>query len=143
MFNTPAKMARENIARAGRDLLKGDMARAVSFCCEALKIMIESTIFGKEKFEVEVHLQEFLKEFNQNAEVKAYYAARGVHTTPYVRFARGEERKLLSALTALLGDLQQVRDPDRRGRESSARPTRSGNPGPGPAAPGSQGLPRP
>lgn len=106
MFNTPAKMARENIARASRDLLKGDMARAVGFCCDALKIMIESTIFGKEKFEVEVHLQEFLKEFNQNPEVKAYFAAKEVHTSPYVRFARGEERKVLAALSVVLGDLQ-------------------------------------
>ena len=108
MFNTPAKMAREHIARANRDLLKGDMVRAVGFCCDALKIMIESTIFGKEKFEVEVHLQEFLKEFNQNAEVKAYFAARDVHTTPFVRFARGEERKTLSALSSVLGDLQKA-----------------------------------
>jgi len=108
MFNTPAKMARENIARAGRDLLKVDMTTAVTFCCEALKIMIESSIFGKEKFEVEVHLQEFLKEFNQNAEVKAYYAAKQVHTTPYVRFARGEERKLLASLSVVLGALQQA-----------------------------------
>jgi tetratricopeptide (TPR) repeat protein len=108
MFNTPAKMARENVARAGRDLLKGDMAKAVGFICDALKIMIESTIFGKEKFEVEVHLQEFLKEFNSHAEVKAYFTAKNVHTTPYVRFARGEERKLLAALSVVLGDLQQA-----------------------------------
>ncbi|MEW5774202.1 MAG: hypothetical protein AB1916_11840 [Thermodesulfobacteriota bacterium] len=108
MFNTPAKMARENVARASRDLLKGDMTKAVGFCCDALKIMIESTIFGKEKFEVEVHLQEFLKEFNQNPEVKAYFAAKEVHTSPYVRFARGEERKLLAALSVVLGDLQEA-----------------------------------
>lgn len=108
MFNTPAKMVRENIARASRDLLKGDMARAVGFCCDALKIMIESTIFGKEKFEVEVHLQDFLKEFNQHSDVKAYFAAKDIHTTPYVRFARGEERKLLAAFAAVLTDLQQA-----------------------------------
>lgn len=108
MFNTPAKMVRENVARAGRDLLKGDMAKAVSFCCEALKIMIESTIFGKEKFEVEVHLQDFLKEFNSHPEVKSYFASKDIHTTPYVRFARGEERKLLAAMAAMLADLQQA-----------------------------------
>lgn len=108
MFNTPAKMVRENVARASRDLLKGDMARAVSFCCEALRIMIESTIFGKEKFEVEVHLQDFLKEFNQHPDVKAYFAARDVHTTPYVRFARGEERKVLGTMSAILSELQHA-----------------------------------
>ncbi len=108
MFNTPAKIARENIARAGRDLLKGEMARAVGFICDALKIMIESTIFGKEKFEVEVHLQEFLKEFNTHPDVKAYFAAKNIHNLPYVRFARGEERKLLGALSEVHSDLQEA-----------------------------------
>lgn len=107
MFQTPAKVARENVARASRDLLKGDMPRAVGFCCDALRIMIESTIFGKEKFEVEVHLQDFLKEFNSHSDVKSYFASKNVHATPFVRFNRGGERQLLGQLTEVLNDLRK------------------------------------
>jgi tetratricopeptide (TPR) repeat protein len=107
MFNTPAKQARENIARATRDLLKGDLSRALEFSAQAAKLMAQGSIFGREKFEVEVHMQEFLKEFNNHPEVKAHFTAKGVHVTPYVRYDRGGESKLLTALGTLFVEIKK------------------------------------
>lgn len=96
MFDTPAKRVRENLARAKRSLSKGEVQKSLVHVQAALKEMITAQIFGRDKFEVEVHLQEFLKEFNGHPEVKKYFSAKGIHVTPYVSFDRGKERDVLA-----------------------------------------------
>ncbi|MBU1001732.1 MAG: hypothetical protein KKE73_04345 [Proteobacteria bacterium] len=66
---------------------------------------MSSQIFGREKFEVEVHIHEYLKDFNRHPDVKRFFANKNIHVTPYVKFTRGEERPLLQAVEQILAEM--------------------------------------
>lgn len=106
MFDTPAKRVRENIARAKSSLHKGEVPKALHAALDGVQEMKTAKIFGREKFEVEVHLQEFLKDFNRHPDVKQYYVSRNVHVTPYVKFDRGGEAVVIEAFEKVLFDLE-------------------------------------
>ncbi|NJB67407.1 tetratricopeptide (TPR) repeat protein [Desulfobaculum xiamenense] len=106
MFDTPDKRVREDFARAKSALLKGEVAKALHHAEDALRQMLTGKIFGRARFEVEVHLQEFLKDFNRHPDVKSFMAARNVHTTPYVAFKRGGEREVLDFIEHTLEGLE-------------------------------------
>lgn len=106
MFDTPAKRVRENIARAKSALHKGDLVKSLHAADDAVREMATAKIFGRDKFEVEVHVQEFLKDFNRHPDVKKYFFDKNIHVTPYVRFDRGKERELLAAIGDILDDLE-------------------------------------
>ncbi len=106
MFETPAKRVRENIARAKASLHKGELPKSLHSALDGVREMKTAQIFGREKFEVEVHLQEYLKDFNRHPDVKKYFFDRNVHVTPYVRFDRGGEAALIEALDKILFDLE-------------------------------------
>lgn len=107
MFDTPAKRVREHVARAKRSLNKGEVARSLEHIQDALHEMLSSQIFGRDKFEVEVHLQEFLKEFNGHSDIKEYFNEKGVHVTPYVSFSRGKEKDVLDFFKKVHDDMVQ------------------------------------
>ncbi|MDY7001868.1 MAG: hypothetical protein SVS15_08830 [Thermodesulfobacteriota bacterium] len=106
MFDTPAKHAREHIARAKVALGKGDIQKSVVSLIEAVKMMSSGKIFGREKFEVEVHFQECLKEFNRHEDIKKFFTSQNVHKTPYVTYQRGRERDVLQFMTETLAGMQ-------------------------------------
>ncbi|WP_028588576.1 hypothetical protein [Desulfocurvus vexinensis] len=106
MFETPAKKIRENLARAKAALHKGELTRSIACAIEAARDLDGAQIFGREKFEVEVHLQEYLKEFNRHPDVKSHFSAKNVHVTPYVKYKRGGEAELTRALGGLLDELE-------------------------------------
>lgn len=105
MFDTPAKRVREDVARAKRALAKGDVVKSIEHFVSAVQEMKSGQMFGREKFEVEVHVQEYLKDFNRHSDVKKHFAAKNIHVTPYVKFTRGEEQKLLADVQAVLDEM--------------------------------------
>lgn len=105
MFDTPAKRVREDVARAKSALSKGKTVKSVEHFVSAVKEYKTGKIFGREKFEAEVHIQEYLKEFNRHPDIKEYYSARNVHVTPYIAFSRGEEAELLAKAEDILGHM--------------------------------------
>lgn len=94
MFDTPDKRVREDFARAKAALHKGNVAKALGHAASGVRQMMSRKIYGRARFEVEVHLQEFLKDFNRHPEVKAFMLSKNVHRTPYVTFKRGAERQI-------------------------------------------------
>lgn len=106
MFETPAKRVRENIARAKSALHKGDLVKSLHAANDGVREMSSAKIFGRDKFEVEVHLQEFLKDFNRHPDVKKYFFDKNIHVTPYVKFDRGKERDLIAAIENILEDME-------------------------------------
>ena len=110
MFDTPAKRVREDIARAKSALTKGKTVKSVEFFVSAVKEYKSAQIFGREKFEAEVHIQEYLKDFNRHPDIKEYFSKRNVHVTPYVAFTRGEEAALLTKVEQVLAEMQGAKE---------------------------------
>lgn len=104
-FDTPAKRVREDVARAKKALTKGEVVKSIENFVSAVQEMMRAQIFGREKFEVEVHLHEYLKDFNRHPDVKGFFAAKNIHVTPYVKFTRGEERALLQDVEQILAEM--------------------------------------
>ena len=124
MFDTPAKHAREHIARAKVALGKADIQKSVISLIEALKMMSSGKIFGREKFEVEVHLQECLKEFNRHPDIKKFFTSQNVHKTPYVSYQRGQEKQVLQFMLKTLGEMragQKKSEEEARGRKEQRK----------------------
>jgi tetratricopeptide (TPR) repeat protein len=101
MLDKPSKVVKEHVARAKSTLLsKGDVIKSVEFLIEAVKIVMGGKIYGREKFEVEILIQEYLVEFNRHPQVRDFFSARNIHKTPYVKYTRNKERRLLEFMTA-------------------------------------------
>lgn len=95
MFDTPSKQAKEHIARAKGALGKADAVKAMQNGFEAARILKSGKIFGRERFEVDVLMNEFVVEYNKNPEVRSHFTSRGIHATPYCRYERGKEKALM------------------------------------------------
>ncbi|MFK4764426.1 tetratricopeptide repeat protein [Desulfobaculum sp. SPO524] len=106
MFDTPDKRVREDFARAKSALHKGNIAKALLHAASGVRQMMSRKIFGRARFEVEVHLQEFLKDFNRHPEVKAFMRSKGVKAGPYVTFRRGTERQIFAFFVKTLEVLE-------------------------------------
>ena len=106
MFGTPAKRVREDIARAKSALSKGNAVKAIEHLVSAVREFKGAQIFGREKFEAEVHIQEFLKDLNRHPEIKSHFSAKNIHVTPYVDYKRGAEAELLAFAEKTLGEMK-------------------------------------
>ncbi len=108
MFDTPSKRVREHVARAKSALIKGELVKSVHFAYEAMNALMAGNIFGRDKFECEVHIQEFLKEFNTHSDIREHFSAKGIHATPYVRYDRGQEKAVLLFFKTMHEELSHV-----------------------------------
>lgn len=106
MLQTPAKMVKEHMARAKSALARDEVLKGLESACSGLEHFVNNRIIGKEKFEVEVHISEFMNDFNKHSEVREFFYARGKHATPFVKYGRGKEKKLLEKLEGVERELQ-------------------------------------
>ncbi|XXJ18952.1 hypothetical protein ACR42D_05225 [Desulfovibrio caledoniensis] len=60
-----AKEIREDIARARAYAKKSDYLRTLKYLANAIRGMVTSQVFGAEKFEIQAHLDEALRELNK------------------------------------------------------------------------------
>jgi tetratricopeptide (TPR) repeat protein len=95
MFDTPAKQAKEHIARAKGALSKADPIKAMQSGYEAVKLLKSGKIYGRERFEVDVLMNEFVVEYNRHPDIRAHFTARNIHATPYCKYERGKEKALM------------------------------------------------
>lgn len=107
MFDTPAKHAKEHISRAKAALSKADPVKAMQCGKEAVKVLKSGKIFGRERFEVDVLMNEFVLEFNRHPDVRAHFTARNIHVTPYCKYERGKEKALVDFFEATIRAFQQ------------------------------------
>ncbi|WP_461209125.1 hypothetical protein [Desulfocurvus sp. DL9XJH121] len=106
MFDTPAKRVREDVARARAALGKGNALKSLEHFVRAVDEFKDARIFGREKFEAEVHIQEYLKDFNRHPDVKKHFADKNIHVTPYVAYNRGGEAALLESANKVLAEMR-------------------------------------
>lgn len=101
MPGVSAKTVKENIARAKTYSARGDYLKCLNALSRALEQLITSKIFGREKFECEILLDEVLREVSDMDALKKVF--------PHgLRFKRGEERKLYNTVKKLRDKLQEV-----------------------------------
>lgn len=96
-----AKTVKENIARAKTYAGRGDYLRCLNALSKALEQLITSKIFGREKFECEILLDEVLREVSGMDALKKVFPGG-------LRFKRGEERKLYNTVKKLRDKLKEV-----------------------------------
>lgn len=118
MFDTPSKRVREHVARAKAALTKGDLVKSVHFAYEAMNTLVGGNIFGRDKFECEVHIQEYLKEFNSHSDIKDHFSAQGIHVTPFIRYERGQEKKVLLFFKGMNEELSKAEQQQEQEQEA-------------------------
>lgn len=114
MFDTPAKQAKEHIARAKGALAKADPVKAMQSGYEAVVLLKSGKILGRERFEVDVLMAELIAEFNKNPEVRAHFTARNIHITPYCKYERGTEKELMDFFQETLRAFQQEKQKEKQ-----------------------------
>jgi len=95
MFDTPAKSVKEHISRGKSALSKANPVKAMECGQKALKVLVSGKIFGRERFDVDVLMNEFVTEFNKHPDIRAHFTARNIHVTPYCKYERGKEQSLM------------------------------------------------
>ncbi len=107
----PSKTIKEHIARAKAYVGKQDVLRSLHSLCEALGGLLKAQVFGREKFEIIILIEEVMRLLNQYPEVKE--AAGGDLTFP-----KGQEKTLYLGLRRLLASIQETRA---RGKQEATR----------------------
>jgi tetratricopeptide (TPR) repeat protein len=103
-----AKQAKEHIARAKASLGRGESVKSMGSIIEAVKIILAGRIIGRDRFEVDVLLQEYLAEYNRNPEIRQHFTGRGIHVTPYVKYERRRERELVDFMEKTIDNFQAL-----------------------------------
>ena len=106
MITTPQKAVKEHLARAKSYLTRDAVLKSVSTMVVGLEHMIRNRIMGKDRYEVEVHIGEYLREFNRHPLVKEYFVKKNIHVTPYIKFTKGKEKELLTQFENLERDMK-------------------------------------
>ena len=96
-----SKTIKEHIARAKTYVQKGDVRRSLANLVKALELFITSKIFGREKFEIEILLDEVLRELSRQPALKRLFPDG-------LTYIRGQERKLYQTTKKLHDKLVQV-----------------------------------
>ncbi|WP_338669845.1 hypothetical protein [Pseudodesulfovibrio methanolicus] len=68
-----AKEIREDIARARAYAKKNDYLRTLKYLASAIRGMVTSQVFGAEKFEIQAHLDEALRDLNKMKMIKKLF----------------------------------------------------------------------
>ncbi len=97
------KNIKEHIARAKAHVGKQDVMRALHSLCEALGVLLKAQVFGREKFEIGILVDEVLRSLNQYPEVKAVAGAD-------LSFPKGQEKALFLSLRRIYGEIKEARD---------------------------------
>jgi tetratricopeptide (TPR) repeat protein len=118
MITTPQKAVKEHLARAKSYLTRDAVLKSVSTIVVGLEHMIRNRIMGKDRYEVEVHIGEYLREFNRHPLVKEYFMKKNIHATPYVKFVKGKEKELLTQFEGLERDM---RSSEKKAEESKGQ----------------------
>jgi len=89
-----AKEVRENIARARAYANKSDYLRTLRFLATAIRGMAVSQFYGAEKFEIQAHLEEALRDLNKMKMIRKLFPAG-------LKYQKGKEKAFYQTLMRL------------------------------------------
>ncbi|MCJ2164573.1 MULTISPECIES: hypothetical protein [unclassified Pseudodesulfovibrio] len=89
-----AKDIREDIARARAYAKKSDYLRTLSCLASAIKGMVSSQVFGVEKFEIQAHLDEALRDLNKMKMIRKLFPEG-------LKYQKGKEKAFYQTLMRL------------------------------------------
>jgi len=93
-MSASAKEIREDIARARSYASKNDYLRTLKFLANAIRNMVTSHVFGVEKFEIQAHLEEALRDLNKMKMIKKLFPDG-------LNYKKGKEKAFYQTLTRL------------------------------------------
>ncbi len=94
-----AKAIREHVARAKAYASRFEILKTLSSLCDALKMLNTSTVFGREKFEVEILIDEVLRTLSGMSQLKSIFPNG-------LSLKKGQEAKLYKTLRAIHDKIQ-------------------------------------
>lgn len=112
LFTVPA--AGRNIARARAQLKRDDTIRALESLLAGLAEFNPRAVPGKVRFELEVILQECVRDLNRQPAVRALFEALAQSSAVQVPYTPGQEQKLLGVLTILHKALSEHKEAERQ-----------------------------
>lgn len=111
LFTMPS--AGRNIARAKSQLKRDDTIRALESLLAGLKEFEPRNVTGKTRFEIEVLVQECVRELNRQPAVRSLFETLAKSTTAQVPYTPGQEKNLLDILTILHKALSEEKAAER------------------------------
>ena len=97
------KAIKENIARARAYFGKGEDLKSLYALCESLGALIKGQVFGREKVEVGILIDEVLRGLNQREEIRTMIKAP-------LEYKRGQEKRLFLVLGRLHDAIKENRE---------------------------------
>lgn len=98
-MSASAKTVKEFIARAKSYIQRNDYLRTLKALCQALELLHDSQIFGRERFEVNVLLDEVLRDLSGMKQIKRVFPQG-------IKYEKGQERALFRTLKRLHDKLE-------------------------------------
>lgn len=98
-MSASSKTVKEFIARAKSYIQRNDYLRTLKALCQALELLQGSQIFGRERFEVNVLLDEALRDLSGMKQIKRVFP-QGIH------YEKGQEKALWRTLTRMHDKLE-------------------------------------
>ena len=108
VYTTPPKSIRENLARAKSYLNRDDCERALETGIAAVSEYAAIKVVGEAKFKMEVAFIEYANDLSRHQLIREFFHANRITREPFVQYARGEEKKLIERLEAILQGLRHA-----------------------------------
>ena len=108
VYTTPPKTIRENLARAKSYLNRDDCERALEAGIAAMEEYISVKVVGEAKFKLEVAMIELANELSRHHLIRAFFHANRITREPFVQYTRGEEKKFIERMEAILHCLRYM-----------------------------------
>ena len=108
VYTTPPKTIRENLARAKSYLNRDDCERALEAGIAAMEEYISVKVVGEAKFKLEISMVELANELSRHHLIRAFFHANRITREPFVQYARGEEKKFIERMEAILHGLRYM-----------------------------------
>ena len=99
MAVTSSKTIKEDLARSKACVQRDDALKALRFLCKALEGLLQSQIFGREKFEVSIVIGETLQDVMKLGTFKRLFPSG-------IAYERGQEKTLYNTLRKLYARLE-------------------------------------
>ena len=101
--NNQPKIVKEHVARAKAYAGRYEVVKSLLSICEALKLMVTAQVFGRERFEIEILINEVLRTLCKLEDVRRFYNKE-------ISYVKGAEKKVYQLLAKLAQVIQETKD---------------------------------
>ena len=108
VYTTPPITIRENLARAKSYLNRDDCERALEAGIAAIEEYASIRVIGEAKFKLEITLMEFASDLSRHHLIREFFLANRITREPFVQYVRGQERKFIERMEAILHGLRYM-----------------------------------